>query len=165
MTAASRGCGRSPQAMSSQMPRRRARPNRMQHAKAPGNAIALFLLACSAVAACTSDDDAADIGLTVDGGVAPDAGECMITAPTECPDPSPRYADVEPIFQDRCVICHVGSRGGPWALTSYGHVLEWRDLIRGVMLSCAMPPPDAGIEMADEERELILAWIRCGAPE
>jgi hypothetical protein len=139
----------------------------MRHPKTLGHALALALLTGGALAACTSEDQDADggAGPGVDAGSDSGPGSCMVTAPTECPDPSPRYADVEPILQERCIVCHLGSRGGPWALTSYGHVLEWRDLIRGVMLGCAMPPPDAGIEMPDEERELILAWIRCGAPE
>jgi hypothetical protein len=112
-----------------------------------------------------------ETGRGMDAGVV-DAGsgrgaeptECNVTAPTSCPEPAPRYADIGPIIQSRCVICHVGSRGGPWALVSYQHVADWHDLIRGVMLSCAMPPPDAGVPMTVEEREVILTWLRCGHP-
>jgi hypothetical protein len=75
-----------------------------------------------------------------------------------------QYGDIEPIIQDRCVICHIGARGGPWALTDYGHVRDWSMQIRGVMLSCAMPPQDAGIPITTDEREDILTWIRCGSP-
>jgi len=100
----------------------------------------------------TPDDDAGD-----------EPEECNVTAPTSCPDPAPRYAeDVEPIIQERCVICHLGARGGPWALVSYQHVADWADLIRGAMLSCTMPPPDAGVPITVEEREVILTWLRCG---
>jgi len=148
------------------MARSRARCDRMQHARAVGRIIVVSWLACCVPVACTSGDDDADAGIgpEMDSGVDPD--ECTVTAPTECPDPPVRYADVEPIFQERCVICHLGAQsGGPWALTSYSHASMWSDLIRGAMLSCAMPPSDAGIDMPDEERELILAWIRCRSPE
>lgn len=150
----------------------RATSRRMQDARALAQAVSIGLLAvCTLVAcsACGNDDSDAgassDAGARVDSGGEPGAGECMITAPTECPDPALRYADVEPIFQDRCVGCHVGVRGGPWALTSYMHAAAWFAEVRGAMLNCTMPPLDAGIEMPDEERERILTWIRCGYPE
>lgn len=98
----------------------------------------------------------------LDGG-APET--CDVMAPTACPDPPPRYADVQPIFQERCIGCHSGMPDGPWPLTSYAHVASWFGEIRGVMLTCAMPPADAGISMPTEEREEILTWIRCGFPQ
>src|SRR5262245_15303976 len=57
----------------------------------------------------------------------PDArpASCSVTAPTSCPDPAPHYADVMPIFRDRCVICHSGAVDGPWALTDYEHIADW----------------------------------------
>jgi uncharacterized membrane protein len=139
----------------------------MQHTDARVHAVPLFVLAVCTLAACTSSsqDVDPDAAAAADAAEAPSAGECTVTAPTECPEPPVRYADVEPIFQDRCVSCHVGARGGPWALTSYSHAASWFAEIRGVMLACSMPPLDAGIEMPDEERELILTWIRCGYPE
>lgn len=102
-----------------------------------------------------------------DGGDAGGAGvgappECDVVAPTSCPNPAPTYADVEPIFRERCVGCHAGMPGGPWALTSYSHVSAWVGEIRGAMRTCAMPPPDSGMQMPAEEREEILFWIFCG---
>lgn len=99
----------------------------------------------------------------------PDAGKvglCELTAPTECPTPAPVYGDVSPIFERRCVWCHYGREGGPWPLTDYGHVADWKDDIRSDVLTCNMPPPDAdgGEVMTDEERLAILTWIRCGMP-
>jgi hypothetical protein len=92
-----------------------------------------------------------------------DVAECDVMVP-QCPDPPVTYGDVEPIFTERCTGCHAGVSGGPWALTSYGHVSGWTVEIRAAMLSCSMPPADAGIEMSVGEREEILAWIRCGFP-
>jgi hypothetical protein len=108
----------------------------------------------------------------VDGGTGlPDGGTpgeepsaCSVPAPTACPDPAPRYADVAPIFERRCVICHAGAPGGPWSLADYGHVADWQDTIRANLRDCSMPPPDAGVPMMLEERVAILTWIRCGLP-
>lgn len=90
---------------------------------------------------------------------------CEIAAPTACPEPSPRYAEVAPIFAERCASCHLGAEGGPWALNDYGNVADWVDVVRADLLSCTMPPPDSGVPMTDGERLLILQWIRCGYPE
>lgn len=90
---------------------------------------------------------------------------CTTTAPTACPSPAPTYvADIEPIMQSRCVGCHYGEIGGPWPLTSYGHVTDWRDTIRAAMLDCSMPPPEEEVAMPLSERQRILEWIRCGMP-
>ncbi len=101
---------------------------------------------------------------------APDAGSakdgsavfpCMVTAPTACPDPVPHYPDVEPIIRQRCVVCHA-ENSERWPLTTYKHVADWYDTIRGDLLSCTMPPPAAAIPITPEERLAILTWIRCG---
>jgi hypothetical protein len=123
------------------------------------------VLSTTALLACTgSDDGGADGSRPNDGGV--DGEEaCTVTPPAACPDPPVDYGDVEPIIAERCLACHIGARGGPWGLTTYGHVADWAEVIRAAMLTCAMPPPDAGIDMPDSERELILTWIKCGFPE
>jgi hypothetical protein len=99
---------------------------------------------------------------------APDASlasaSCATYAPTSCPSPAPRYADVEPIFRERCVICHSPRWTGPWPLDAYQHVSDWQDDIRSAMLDCSMPPPDAGVPVPTAERMQILTWIRCGLP-
>ena len=91
---------------------------------------------------------------------------CSVRAPTECPDPAPRYADVSPIFTARCITCHNGVPNGPWPLIGYDHVADWQDTIRDELLRCSMPPPDAGASavLPDDERMAILVWLRCGLP-
>jgi hypothetical protein len=89
------------------------------------------------------------------------APRCHLPAPTSCPDPPVRYADIEPIVQQRCLSCHDG-RGPHWSLIGYQHVADWQDTIRTAMLTCTMPPADANIPMTDDERMLILRWLRCG---
>lgn len=90
--------------------------------------------------------------------------ECEAQAPLVCPDPSPHWADVYPIFMRRCISCHNG-QGGEWPLSQYEHVADWYGEIRAQMLACTMPPVTAGIDMPIEERQSILSWIRCGFPK
>jgi hypothetical protein len=101
---------------------------------------------------------------TSDGGVSTDAAPlvCTVKAPTACPDPPPHYPDVQPIIERTCVPCHQGLPGGNWPLLQYSHVADWQDVIRAYVVSCMMPPPDAGVPMSDGEREAILTWILCG---
>lgn len=103
-----------------------------------------------ALGACSQPDDPAP---TV----------CTVSAPLECPDPVVLYADVAPILEKRCASCHTGLAGAPWSLRDYEHVADWQDLVRAEVLHCLMPPPDSGITMSDEERQTILAWVKCGA--
>ena len=58
---------------------------------------------------------------------------CDVTLPSSCSDMSLRWADVEPIFEERCIGCHSGDPGGPWPLTSYEHAADWANEIRSQM--------------------------------
>ena len=136
--------------------------------------LCLALLACDesgrpsdASAEGDATADAAGLDASVGGGVdaAPEPErECNIVAPTACEQPEPTYANVQPIFEERCIGCHSGEPGGPWPLTSYPHVAGWFAEIRAAMLTCAMPPADSGVSMPDAERDQVLAWLRCGYP-
>lgn len=155
---------------------------RTQQLGARGPRVSPFtgLVALWALGACdTSSHEARDAAHDLDAGehdAAPEdasseadateaaAEACEVTAPTSCPDPAPHYADVAPIFEERCLSCHDG-HGEQWPLTTYAHVTGWYNEIRGAMTACTMPPADAGITMPREERELVLAWLRCGFPE
>lgn len=122
--------------------------------------------------ACSGASDSDEPPVAPDGGgdhggasgSPPVPHECAIEAPTACPDPAPTYAEVEPIFAARCVVCHGGTPGGPWPLNTYGHVATWRDTIRAALLTCAMPPAGADVSIDPNESELVLAWLRCGMP-
>lgn len=108
-----------------------------------------------------SAPDAPPVDTDADGG----ASACNAVPVTSCPTPAPRYGDVAPIISARCVGCHHGMmKGGPWPLTDYHHVADWADVVRADLLACAMPPPDAA-PLPDGERQLLLTWLRCGAPE
>lgn len=138
----------------------------------------LFILL--ALAACTSDSDKQDRHTPDSSTRHEDAGRedagpgdagktpekpaisCNVEAPRACVEPKPTYSDIEPILKERCVICHNGKAGGPWPLTTYGHVADWQNEIRDQVSRCTMPPPDAGVEISDEDRSEILMWVRCG---
>jgi hypothetical protein len=110
-------------------------------------------------------DRGSDAGPTLDAAPSPPK-DCKATAPTACTKPAPRYADVEPIFAQRCTICHdVSNPDGHWPLTSYQHVADWNIEIRDQVLKCTMPPPVAAVPITLEERERILLWLRCGFPK
>jgi predicted small lipoprotein YifL len=133
--------------------------------------------ACAALISCGAKGELAynpsnvvpDDAEPSDGGPDPLDGSprpvsCSVTAPTSCPDPPPRYADVQPIFEQRCILCHNGTNDGPWALTDYEHIADWQEIIRADLLDCTMPPVDAGVPITRDERLAILVWIRCALP-
>lgn len=117
----------------------------------------------------SSSGDASDDAVREDARVATDAGaplvECNVTAPNSCPSPAPTYADVAMIINRRCESCHSPRWTGPWPLDTYQDVADWQDTLRSNMLDCSMPPLDSGIPMTNEERLVILSWLRCGLPQ
>jgi hypothetical protein len=91
---------------------------------------------------------------------------CEVAAPTDCVEPAPSYATaIAPIISARCRECHEdGNTDGNWPLTEYSHVADWGDGVRASILDCSMPPPEAKSRMRNDERALVLQWIRCGMP-
>jgi hypothetical protein len=95
---------------------------------------------------------------------------CPVDPPVTCPTPV-RFAQVQPIFSQRCMTCHDGvtinqtdpEKAPIWALSDYGHIKDWESSIRGELSGCTMPPADAGSKLTVEERLAILQWIKCGA--
>lgn len=91
------------------------------------------------------------------------AVECDMSLPTSCPDDAPRYAQVQPIFDEYCSGCHGKDWTGAWPLDTYSHVADWADIIQGELLRCSMPPADAGVAFPAEKRRMLMTWIGCGA--
>lgn len=78
------------------------------------------------------------------------------------------------IFNANCVSCHRAGQLGPFVLTSYEDAAGWAEMIAEVVEMRRMPPwhadPKIGhftndARLSDEDRELILQWVRNGAPE
>lgn len=112
--------------------------------------------------ASSDASDASDASTDASSDAAPFV--CMAVAPTSCPAPAPTYANVAPIFKQRCVGCHAANWTGPWPLDTYGHIADWADDVRSHLLDCTMPPPESGMPIPFEESQQILTWLRCGLP-
>lgn len=85
-----------------------------------------------------------------------------------CPDPPPSFAsDAQPIINTYCLGCH--SPGGEEAnrpLVTYADVAKQNGssgTILNQVINCQMPPPDAPA-LQPSERDTLLAWLVCGAP-
>jgi mono/diheme cytochrome c family protein len=89
------------------------------------------------------------------------------TMPSSCPSNVPSYAsDVAPIMQAYCVSCH--GPGGSVAnkpLDSYAGVQKYSSAVGNLTSTCAMPPASAAAQPATADRDTILAWLACGAPD
>jgi hypothetical protein len=84
-----------------------------------------------------------------------------------CPATVPSYAtQIAPIFNARCNGCHnANDPTSPWPLDNHSDVHDWRGTILDDLEHCAMPPPDSGMPLPDNERALLQAWLVCGAPD
>jgi|SRR5579884_1438316 len=94
---------------------------------------------------------------------AADAGTCVVDEPDGCPSWT---KDVQPIIEARCYGCH-----GPGGIeqsyrdfTTYQGVSGAGTTLATDVLSCKMPPPDAG-QPTPRERGALVTWIECGAPK
>jgi hypothetical protein len=89
------------------------------------------------------------------------------TVDTTCPAHPPSFAhDVDPVIVKYCNACH-GEGGMEQALydyTSYQGIFKARSSMASFVSDCMMPPVDAGLFPGDEQRQVVLQWIACGAP-
>lgn len=94
------------------------------------------------------------------------APECKALS-TQCPSTPPSYAnDIVPILNARCSSCHTeADPSGPWPFDTHTDVSDWSTLISRDLERCSMPPPNSGLLFPDSERELVHAWLLCGAPD
>jgi hypothetical protein len=144
-------------------------------------AVVLAVAWGSAAAVNCGDDSAggSDAGTGGSGGSgAMDAGDgksgtvgCLAPeeVPVACPTPKVTFANVQSIFQSRCVsACHNGVTPDPlrpgetlWPMIDPMHILDWEDSVRAWVGDCSMPPQDAGIPMTIEERRAVIQFTRC----
>jgi hypothetical protein len=86
---------------------------------------------------------------------------------TTCPAQPPSFAhEADPIIVKYCNACH-GEGGIEQALydyTTYQGVFRARSSMASFVSDCRMPPLDAGLFPTDQERQVLLQWISCGAP-
>jgi uncharacterized membrane protein len=93
--------------------------------------------------------------------------------PLICPEAgAPSFAgDILPnIFQPVCDNCHApdavpADRETPY-LTNYQQTFGSRgEILTQVFEFCSMPPANAPVPLTDDERQTLLDWLACGAPD
>jgi mono/diheme cytochrome c family protein len=104
----------------------------------------------------------------------PDAGPAAtIDAGPSGPTGPSYHADVRPIFERRCVMCHGPDAIGPVDLEDPAAVKTWAPVIESVVASGQMPPWHAEAScnryandrsLSPAERRTILDWAAAGAP-
>ncbi len=109
-------------------------------------------------------------GCTSSGG----AQSCPV-APVDppCPDAAPSFAeDVYPqVFQPACVRCHSPTgEESKTPLTSYQQIygaggVTAKEIYFQVFQACLMPPPSGPELLSDVQRQKLLDWFACGAPD
>jgi hypothetical protein len=102
--------------------------------------------------------------------------ECMPPPVVACPDGGgPSFdTDVLPIFHQVCDNCHAPDASAPERqmpyLTSYQQIYgtnggsEARAINVQIFDNCAMPPANAPVPLSADQRQTLLAWLACGAP-
>jgi hypothetical protein len=106
-------------------------------------------------------DDSGDTEVLVeasDDGSA-DAPPCPQDVPSTCPALVPAYTDVSPILLQYCAFCHQPGRYVP-DITRYDTTYAARESIFTTLATCTMPTPWP----TAVERQTLLAWLMCGAP-
>lgn len=97
----------------------------------------------------------------------PSPSSCPQDLPASCPSQVPSYAtDIVPLVEQRCFPCHTGTgAAGPnYNFSTYPGVFARRSSILNQVYACNMPPPDAG-QPTTAERNALLAWLVCHAPQ
>jgi uncharacterized membrane protein len=71
------------------------------------------------------------------------------------------------VFQVSCVPCHNPTGQEPQiSFTSYQQIEVWAGPIHSqVFEACAMPPAGATQTLTDPQRQMLLDWLACGAPD
>lgn len=78
------------------------------------------------------------------------------------------------ILNDRCVNCHRPGQVAPFSMRHYEDVVGWADTIAEVVRENRMPPWHASPEhgqfanarnLSDNEKRMLLDWVKAGAPE
>lgn len=99
-------------------------------------------------------------------GCSSDGGSCGASTPASCPSTTPSYAtDVAPLMAKYCTSCHIaGGQESDKPLDSHAALSGQSGDVQGQIAGCDMPP-SGSTQPTDAERNTILAWIVCGAPD
>ncbi len=82
------------------------------------------------------------------------------------------YCDAKVIIEDKCLRCHSddGDISTPFDLERYDQITSRLSSMKRVIENGSMPFMDRDLEppvepLTNEEKELLLEWLRAGAPE
>jgi hypothetical protein len=92
-------------------------------------------------------------------------GSCPKDLPPSCPADAAGYAaTIAPLLAGRCVSCH--APGGPSVhyLQTYAEVSALAGPVLDQVYACKMPP-EGSPPFTEAEREQLLGWLVCGAPD
>ena len=102
------------------------------------------------------------------------AVECTPPPAVACPDGGgPSFeTDVLPIFQQVCDNCHAPDAPVPQTpyFTNYQQIYgtsggsEVSTINVWVFDNCEMPPANAPVPLSEDQRQTLLVWLACGAP-
>ena len=83
-----------------------------------------------------------------------------------CATDAPSYAlDVGPIVEQRCATCHYpGNTQSRYVFTEHDDLYSERQTVLTRIYACVMPPAGAP-SLSPVERQTLLAWLVCGAPD
>jgi hypothetical protein len=113
-------------------------------------------------------------GLAVSGlaacgtGSGGDPGASCPAPPASCPSPEPSWStDVQPIVNRSCAPCHFpgGRYASKFNFSTYAGVSGPRGSVLDALSKCLMPLPGGNVPLAPADREKMLAWLVCGAPQ
>jgi len=105
------------------------------------------------------------------GAAGADAAAACPNVPTDCPATPPSWThDVQPIIAMYCLSCHGdgGIEQSVFNYSTYQGVYRNRAAMLTQVYQCLMPLADASPpppRPSAAERETIVAWIACGAPD
>jgi hypothetical protein len=90
---------------------------------------------------------------------------CPNDLPAACPSPAPSWSgDIAAIMAARCAACHApGGSVSEKPLTTYAEVYQRRVTVLTEVYGCLMPPAGAD-PLSAAERQDLLGWLVCGAP-
>jgi uncharacterized membrane protein len=93
-------------------------------------------------------------------------GSCPNDLPKTCPAAPPSYTtEVQPLIARHCLQCH-----GPGGIadarrdfSTYAHVAAQQSIMLDQVYACLMPPAN-GTPLDPNERQTLLQWLVCHAP-
>ena len=91
---------------------------------------------------------------------------CPNDLPPACPSAVPSFSrDIQPLMQGQCGTCHSASGTAPdRRFLTYADAFSQRSAFLNQVYSCKMPPLGAVEGFSVPNRELVLTWLVCNAP-